>query len=100
MEMPKQEFAQMSEKDLLAIRPGDIIERMLAFCIPQYIGVGKVTDDVIEAGLWEFDRKTGVEIDKDIPVKVSYIRRRVTKEMKKYLDESGKSSIPYPFEQT
>ena len=76
--MKKQFYEPMSKESLQAIKPGDIIERMLAFAIPVPLEVGEVTDNVIKAGYWEFDRNTGLEIDDDIPMKVSYIRRVLT----------------------
>lgn len=75
----KQEFTPLSVEKLQMISPGDVIERMLAFSIPIYLIVQSVTDDIIDAG-WTFDRKTGIEIDEDIPVPVSYIRNAWTRE--------------------
>lgn len=50
-------------KDLAAIKIGDTFVRMLAFQIPCDLQVTKLTDTVIEGGLWTFDRATGAEID-------------------------------------
>jgi hypothetical protein len=41
--------------------------------MPDKLIVNEVTENVITAGWWEFDRNTGVEIDEDISVPVSYI---------------------------
>lgn len=79
-----QKYNPMNKKDLLNIKPGDLIERMLGFSIPVYLVVQEVTDDLIKAG-WEFDRNTGLEVDDDIPVKVSYIRRVMNEEQKELL---------------
>lgn len=77
----------MSKEALQAIKPGDIIERMLAFAIPVALEVNEVTDDVIKASHWDFDRNTGLEIDDEIPMKVSYIRRVLTKEEAELLNQ-------------
>lgn len=44
------------------IKVGDKVTRMLAGDIPMELTVQSVTDTVIDCG-WEFDRKTGCEID-------------------------------------
>lgn len=77
----KQEYTPLTKEQYQAIKPGDVIERMLAFCIPMYLNVQKVEDNIIDAG-WTFDRNTGLEIDEDIPQTVSYIRRVLTEEQK------------------
>jgi len=86
-------YLPMTKEALHAIKSEDVIERMLAFRIPMYLVVQKVEDDIIDAG-WTFDRNTGLEIDDDIPVKVSYIRRVLTEEQKTLLD-NGEKEIPY-----
>lgn len=43
------------------IKPGDMVTRILGG-IPMQIRVQSVTETVIDCG-WEFDRKTGCEID-------------------------------------
>ena len=75
----KQAYEPMSAEALANIKEGDILERMLAFAIPMPIIVQSVNETVIDAG-WIFDRQTGLEIDEDIPTKVSYIRRVLTVE--------------------
>lgn len=90
----KQSYTPLSKEALFDIKPGDVIERMLAFAIPMYIVVGLVDDKKIEAGFWIFDRNTGIEIDEDISTNVSYIRRVLTEEQKQLLD-SGVKEIPY-----
>ena len=79
--MPKQEYFPMDKESLRAIKAGDVIERMLGFAIPVYLIVQSVTEDFIDAG-WIFDRNTGLEIDEDISVKVSYIKRVLNEEEK------------------
>jgi hypothetical protein len=74
MNNQKQEYIPMSKEALREIKVGDIIERMLDFCISCKFIVSKVTEDRIYAALWEFDRNTGLEIDEDIPCTVSYIK--------------------------
>jgi hypothetical protein len=85
----KTEYTPMSAKALKEIKPGDVIERMLGFEIPVYLVVQEVTENTIEAG-WSFDRKTGIEIDKDIPTPVSYIRKVLTEEQKTIVKNGGK----------
>lgn len=93
--MVKIKYTPMSKEALLAIKKGDVLERMLAFQIPIYIIVQEVTNDVIDAG-WTFDRNTGLEVDEDIPTppEISYIRRVMTDEQKQIL-KNGAKSIPY-----
>ncbi len=55
------------------IKVGDTVTRMLAGKIPMELKVTDVTDIAIICGWWTFDRKTGVEIDDDIPVVVSFL---------------------------
>lgn len=85
----KQKYEPLSKEILYSIKKGDVIERMLAFCIPVYLVVQEVTEDIIDAG-WTFDRHTGLEIDKDIPTTVSYIRRVLTEEEKEIVKKEGK----------
>lgn len=68
----KQEHNPLTKEEYNSIKPGDVIVRMLAFCIPMQLVVQSVSDTIIDAG-WTFDRNTGLEIDEDIPVTVSYI---------------------------
>lgn len=70
----KQEYKPLTKEELASIKPGDVIERMLAFCIPCELIVQSVDEKIIDAG-WIFDRLTGLEIDEDIPTTVSYISR-------------------------
>lgn len=79
----------ITKEELLNIKKGDVLERMLAFSIPVYIIVQKVTEDVIDAG-WTFNRHTGLEIDDDISTTVSYIRRVLTEEQKEIIKQGGK----------
>jgi hypothetical protein len=83
------EYTPMSKKDLHNIQEGDVIERMLGFQIPVYLIVKNITENTIEAG-WIFDRNTGLEIDEDIPLAVSYIRKILTEEEKVIVKEKGK----------
>ena len=89
----KQEYTPLTKEQYQAIKPGDVIERMLAFCIPMYLNVQKVEDNIIDAG-WTFDRNTGLEIDGDIPLSVSYIRRVLTEEQKELLKTQKELSYP------
>lgn len=88
----KQSYNPLTKEELLAIKKGDVIERMLAFAIPHYLMVREVTDTVIDAG-WTFNRETGMEIDEDIPTTVSYIRRVMTEEQRELL--KNQKEIPY-----
>ena len=90
----KQKYTPLPKETLLSIKVGDVVERMLAFAIPQYLVVQSMDDKTFDAGLWTFDRNTGVEIDEDIPSTVSYIRRVLTEEQKQLLD-SGADVVPY-----
>lgn len=89
-----QSYNPLDEKTLKSIKVGDVVERMLAFSVPMYLKVTNVTENLIEAGWWEFDPKTGLEIDEDISMKVSYIRRIMNDEQIKMLEEGAKT-IPY-----
>lgn len=91
--MGKQNYNPLSPEELKAIKKGDVIERMLGFCIPCYLKVQDVNNGIIDAG-WTFDRNTGLEIDKDIPTTVSYIRRVLTEEQKEFLNQ-GNKEVPY-----
>jgi hypothetical protein len=51
--------------------------------MPDKLIVNEVTENVITAGWWEFDRNTGVEIDEDISVPVSYISEIILETLKK-----------------
>lgn len=75
----KQEYNPLTKEEYFAIKKGDIIERMLAFCIPMKLVVQNVTDNIIDCG-WTFDRNTGLEIDEDIPTTVSYISKVIKQE--------------------
>ena len=75
--MSKQEYKPLTKEQYNSIKVGDVIERMLAFCIPCYLNVQEVTDKVIDCG-WTFDRNTGLEINEDIPTTVSYISKILT----------------------
>ena len=68
----KQEHKPLTKEEYNSIKPGDGITRMLAFCIPVQLIVQSITETTIDAG-WIFDRDSGIEIDKDISVPVSYI---------------------------
>lgn len=56
-----------------SIKEGDTVTRMLAGLIPMELKVTEITEDRIICGPWEFDRDLGVEIDKDIPMTVSFL---------------------------
>lgn len=88
------DYHPLTKEQLRAIKPGDVIERMLGFAIPCYLVVQEVTEDLIMA-CWEFHRDTGLEKDDDIPSTVSYIRRVLTEEQKQLLHTEVKI-VPYP----
>lgn len=75
----KQQHNPLTKSQYRDIKEGDVIERMLAFCLPMKLRVQSVDEDTIDAG-WVFDRNTGLEIDEDIPTTVSYISKVFTKE--------------------
>lgn len=53
--------------DFTHVKVGDTVTRLLAGKIPMRLRVTEVTDVKIIAGIgWEFDRKTGAEIDDDL----------------------------------
>lgn len=89
----KQDYTPLSQDELANIKQGDVIERMLAFAIPVYLIVQRVDENIIDAG-WIFNRKTGVEIDEDIPTTVSYIRRVLTEEQKELVKAGEKLQFP------
>jgi hypothetical protein len=69
-----QQYKPLTKEEYHSIQKGDIIERMLAFSIPMEIVVQSVNEDTIDAG-WIFHKNTGIEIDEDISVPVSYISK-------------------------
>ena len=75
----KQSFNPLTKEQYYSIKEGDVIERVLAFCLPMFLNVQSVSDDIINCG-WTFDRNTGIEIDEDISTPVSYISRILTQE--------------------
>lgn len=96
---PRQKYTPLSGEEYRNIKPGDVIERMLAFSIPCYLVVHSVDEKYIhtseepDAG-WKFDRNTGLEIDEMIPATVSYIRRILTEEQKSIVATGRKLSDP------
>lgn len=100
--MGAQTYTPLDKETLLAIKKGDVIERMLAFSIPVYLIVAEVTEDRIKSA-WEFDRATGLEVDEDlqdmsVPVEkrlqISYIRRVLTEEQKEIISKGGVLKYP------
>lgn len=85
----KKTYSRLTKEQYNAIKPGDVIERMLAFCIPMYLIVQSVTDEIIDCG-WTFNRDTGVEIDEDIPTTVSYISKVLNEQEKEIIKNGGK----------
>jgi len=69
-----QSYNPLSKIEYQSIKAGDTIERMLTFSIPMNLIVQSVSETTIDAG-WVFDRTTGIEIDEDISVPVSYISK-------------------------
>lgn len=65
----------LSQEELHSIKPGDSIIRKIANKIPDTVLVCRVDDKFIYAENttvlctygWTFDRKTGIEVDEDIP---------------------------------
>lgn len=67
------------------VEVGDVVLRLLAGVIPMSLIVTKVDDKLIYCGTddapgtmepvhgWTFDRDTGVEVDEDIPMAVSFL---------------------------
>ena len=85
----KQEYKPLNKDVIRTIKVGDIIERMLGFSVPHYLNVVDVTDTIIDCG-WTFDRNTGLEIDEDISVTVSYISKVLNEEQKEIIKAGGK----------
>jgi hypothetical protein len=52
---------------------GDEVTRMLGGTVPMKLKVTAITDERIICGPWEFDKKTGAEIDEDFEIAPSYI---------------------------
>lgn len=87
MSKPEQQsYTPMTKEQLYAIKPGDVVERMLAFAIPCYLIVQSVENGIIDCG-WTFSRETGLEIDEDIPSTVSYLRKVLTEEEKQEISK-------------
>jgi len=74
-----QKYIPLTKEQYHSIKKGDVIERMLGFVIPMQLIVQSVTDDIIDCG-YIFDRNTGLEIDENISVTVSYISRIIKQE--------------------
>lgn len=47
------------------VKVGDIVTRVMAG-LPMQLKVSEVTDDLIKCGPWEFDKRTGAEVDEDL----------------------------------
>ncbi len=86
--MSNQKYNPIEKEALLSIKKGDVIERMLGFSIPMYLVVQEVTETIIDCG-WTFDRNTGLEVDEDISVTVSYISKILTEEEKNKVKTTG-----------
>jgi hypothetical protein len=48
------------------VNVGDRVTRMIAGVIPQELAVTEIKEDRFVCGAWEFDLKTGAEIDDDL----------------------------------
>ena len=83
----KQTHIPLSKEQYNSIKPGDVIERMLAFAVPVYLNVQNVNDKLIDCG-WTFDRNTGLEIDEDLSVTASYISKILTEDQKNWLKKN------------
>jgi hypothetical protein len=86
----KQKYNPLAKEEYHSIKVGDVIERMLGFSIPMYLNVTNVSKTIIECGNWTFSRTTGLEIDEDIPINVSYISKVLTEEEKAIIKNGGK----------
>ncbi len=53
-------------KTFYHVSKGDEVTRMLAGVVPMKLLVTEITDTRIVCGPWEFDRKTGAEIDEEL----------------------------------
>lgn len=51
---------------LTDVKVGDTVTRMLAGVIPMELTVTNATGTRITCGPWEFDRRTGAEVDEDL----------------------------------
>lgn len=73
--------------DYANLKVGDEVIRWLAGTVPMKMRVTALTETVITCGLvetdtgglWEFDRKTGVEIDDRFPIAVSFLGKTCKK---------------------
>jgi hypothetical protein len=60
--------------DFTDVKKDDMVLRMLAGTIPMKLSVTEVTEDrIICGGGWEFDRQTGMEVDDEFTITVSYL---------------------------
>ena len=66
--------------DYANLKVGDEVIRWLAGTVEMKLRVTALTDDIVTCGWWTFDRKTGVEIDDDIPGVVSFLGKSVQRE--------------------
>jgi hypothetical protein len=70
---------------MLAVQVGDKVTRLIsADRIPMELTVTQITDTRIVCGAWEFDKRTGGEIDEDLGYDgvtrtLSYIRKSLPK---------------------
>ena len=65
-EGPDQETREFPARDLTGVRVGDQVIRWLGGEVPMKLVVTEVTSERIKCGPWEFDRRTGAEIDEDL----------------------------------
>ena len=61
----------MNTLNFTDVKVGDTVTRLLAESIPMQLEVTDVTQDRIICGEWEFDRKSGIEVDDFIPMTIS-----------------------------
>ena len=65
-EGPDQGTRELPTSDLTGVRVGDQVIRWLGGEVPMKLVVTEVTAERIKCGPWEFDPRTGAEIDEDL----------------------------------
>lgn len=48
------------------LRVGDVVVRMLAGTLPMKLQVSEITEQLIVCSAWQFDKRTGAEIDEEL----------------------------------
>lgn len=65
-EGPDQGTRELPTSDLTGVRVGDQVIRWLGGEVPMKLVVTEVTAERIKCGPWEFDPRTGAEIEEDL----------------------------------